>query len=143
MAVSSDAIVVGTDGSSTASIAVDHAARMAASTGAVLHLVCAYNPLPGHGLSAEALVYCDPLKDAESCLSDAVALIRPSGVEVETHAVPGSAALALVEVAQKTNASMLVVGNKGMSGSRRFLLGSVPNKISHHAPCSVTIVRTS
>jgi nucleotide-binding universal stress UspA family protein len=93
--------------------------------------------------AAEALAYCDPRKDAESCLSEAAALIRSNGVEVETHAVPGSAALALVEVAQEASASMVVVGNKGMSGSRRFLLGSVPDKISHHAPCSVMIVRTS
>ena len=38
---------------------------------------------------------------------------------------------------------MIVVGNKGMQGSRRFLLGSVPDKVSHHAPCSVLIVRTT
>ena len=38
---------------------------------------------------------------------------------------------------------MIVVGNKGMTGARRFLLGSVPNKISHHAPCSVYIARTT
>ena len=143
MGVSSDAIVVGTDGSSTAALAVDHAARMAKSTSAVLHLVCAYELVPGHGLAAEALAYCDPRKDAETCLSEAAALISTSGVEVETHAVPGSAASALVDIARETGASMLVVGNKGMTGSRRFLLGSVPNKISDHAPCSVTIVRTS
>jgi nucleotide-binding universal stress UspA family protein len=36
-----------------------------------------------------------------------------------------------------------MVGNKGMTGARRFLLGSVPNKISHHAPCDVWIVKTT
>ncbi len=38
---------------------------------------------------------------------------------------------------------LLVVGNKGMTGAKRFLLGSVPNKVSHHAPCSVMIIRTT
>ena len=38
---------------------------------------------------------------------------------------------------------LVVVGNKGMTGARRFLLGSVPNNISHHAPCSVLIVKTT
>jgi nucleotide-binding universal stress UspA family protein len=143
MALSPGAIVVGTDGSSTATTAVDQAASMAKFMGAVVHLVCAYNPIPGHGLAAEALAYWDPREDAESCLSEAAALIRSNGGEVETHAVPGPAALALVEVAQRASASMLVVGNKGMTGSRRFLLGSVPDKLSHHAPCSVMIVRSS
>ena len=143
MAVSPEAIVVGTDGSSTATVAVDHAAKLARSTGAVVHLVCAYNPVPGHGLAAEAFDYNNPRDDAEACLSEAAELIRSNGVEVETHAVPGSAALALVEVAQAARASMVVVGSKGMTGSRRFLLGSVPDKISHHAPCSVMIVRTN
>jgi len=37
----------------------------------------------------------------------------------------------------------VIIGNKGMTGAKRFLLGSVPDKISHHAPCSVLIVRTT
>ena len=50
---------------------------------------------------------------------------------------------ALLEVAEQEGADMIVVGNKGMTGAKRFLLGSVPDKVSHHAPCSVLIVRTS
>jgi nucleotide-binding universal stress UspA family protein len=46
-------------------------------------------------------------------------------------------------VAETEGADLIVVGNKGMTGARRFLLGNVPNKVSHHAPCSVLIVRTS
>jgi nucleotide-binding universal stress UspA family protein len=46
-------------------------------------------------------------------------------------------------VAEETGADLIVVGNKGMTGAERFLLGSVPNKVSHHAPCSVLIVRTT
>ena len=45
--------------------------------------------------------------------------------------------------AEEKNADLIVVGNRGMTGASRFVLGSVPNKVSHHAPCSVMIVRTS
>ena len=66
-----------------------------------------------------------------------------AGVEATTHARQGDPADALLDVAEETHADVLVVGNKGMTGAKRFLLGSVPNKVSHHAPCSVYIVRTT
>jgi nucleotide-binding universal stress UspA family protein len=66
-----------------------------------------------------------------------------AGVEVRSHAREGDPADAIIDVADETGADVIVVGNKGMTGARRFLLGSVPNKISHHAPCSVYIVRTT
>ncbi len=50
---------------------------------------------------------------------------------------------AIISVAEQRGADLIVVGNKGMVGAGRFLLGSVPNKISHHAPCDVLIVRTT
>ena len=65
------------------------------------------------------------------------------GVEVETFAREGDPADAILDVAEERDADLIVVGNKGMTGARRFLLGSVPNKVSHHAPCSVLIVRTT
>jgi len=62
---------------------------------------------------------------------------------VETYACQGDAADAIIDVAEEQRADLIVVGNKGMTGAKRFLLGSVPNKVSHHSPCSVLIVRTS
>ena len=69
--------------------------------------------------------------------------MREAGVDVNTYAREGDPADAILDVAEETRASLIVVGNKGMTGARRFLLGSVPNKISHHAPCGVYIVRTT
>jgi nucleotide-binding universal stress UspA family protein len=69
--------------------------------------------------------------------------MRAKGVEAESHARLGDPADALLEVAEEEGADLIVVGNRGMTGAKRFLLGSVPNKISHHAPCSVLIVRTT
>ena len=64
-------------------------------------------------------------------------------MKVDTFAREGDAADAILDVAEETNADLIVVGNKGMTGTKRFLLGSVPNKVSHHAPCSVLIIRTT
>ena len=64
------------------------------------------------------------------------------GVEAECYARRGDPAEAILDVAEEQDADLIVVGSKGMHGSRRFLLGSVPDKVSHHAPCSVLIVRT-
>jgi nucleotide-binding universal stress UspA family protein len=64
-------------------------------------------------------------------------------VQVETYARQGDPADAILDVAEENNADLIVVGNKGMTGAKRFLLGSVPNKVSHHAPSSVMIIRTT
>jgi len=62
---------------------------------------------------------------------------------VHKHARTGDAADAIIDVAEEVGADLIMVGNKGMTGAKRFLLGSVPNKISHHATCSVLIVHTT
>ena len=68
---------------------------------------------------------------------------RGAGVAAGTHARQGDPADAILDVAEESGADLVVVGNKGMTGAKRFLLGSVPNKVSHHAPCSVLIIRTT
>ena len=68
---------------------------------------------------------------------------RGAGVEVETFPRRGDPADAILDVAEESGADLIIVGNKGMTGAKRFLLGSVPNKVSHHAPCSVMIIRTT
>jgi nucleotide-binding universal stress UspA family protein len=64
-------------------------------------------------------------------------------MEVQTFAREGDPADAILDVAEERGSDLIVVGNKGMTGAKRFLLGSVPNKVSHHAPCSVLIIRTT
>jgi nucleotide-binding universal stress UspA family protein len=143
-------IVVGTDGSDTARKAVDEAIDLAKSVGASLNLVSAYEPVPQSRLREEARQapadlqwMVNPREDVDATLSDAADVVREAGVEVETFAREGDPADAILDVAEERNADLIVVGNKGMTGARRFLLGSVPNKISHHAPCSVLIIRTT
>jgi nucleotide-binding universal stress UspA family protein len=144
-------IVVGTDGSETAGKAVREAADLAAAVGAALNIVSAYVPVSNQRLREEARQAPDdvqwqvtPREDVDSMLDDAVEVVTDAGVkDVHKHAREGDPADAILDVAEEQGADLIVVGNKGMSGAKRFLLGSVPNKVSHHAPCSVLIVRTT
>ena len=85
----------------------------------------------------------NPREDVDATLADAAAVAQAAGVPSAVHARQGDPADAILDVAEETGADLVVVGNKGMTGAKRFLLGSVPNKISHHAPCGVLIIRTS
>jgi len=85
----------------------------------------------------------NPREDVSETLDEAANSLRESGIDVETHAREGDPADAILDVAEEERADLIVVGNKGMTGAKRFLLGSVPNKVSHHAPCSVMIIRTT
>jgi nucleotide-binding universal stress UspA family protein len=139
-------IVVGTDGSATAERAVEHAAHYASKLGAKVHVVSAYEPSSvkvGGGFESRARWMASPDATVDSVLEGAAGIFRVKGIEVETYARKGDAAEALLEVAEECGADLIVVGNKGMTGARRFLLGSVPDKVSHHALCSVLIVRTT
>ena len=143
-------IVVGTDGSDTAGKAVQEAIDLAKAVGASVFLVSAYEPVPQGRLREEARQapedlqwMINPREDVDATLADAADLVRNSGLDVETFAREGDPADAILDVAEERDADLIVVGNKGMTGARRFLLGSVPNKVSHHAPCSVLIVRTT
>jgi nucleotide-binding universal stress UspA family protein len=141
-----NSIVVGTDGSETATQALRQAADLAKSTGAKLHVVSAYVPASGvraEGASARESWMVGPDVQVDSVLTDAIGSLHAEGVDAESHARKGDPAEALLNVAAEQDADLIVVGNKGMTGAKRFLLGSVPDKISHHAPCSVLIVRTS
>ena len=144
-------IVVGTDGSDTAKKAVQEAADLASAVGATVNLVSAYVPVSNQRLREEARQAPDdvqwqvtPREDVDKMLEEAEQSLGDAGVStVKKHAREGDPADAILDVAEEENADLIVVGNKGMSGAKRFLLGSVPNKVSHHAPCSVLIVRTT
>ncbi|HEU4944643.1 MAG TPA: universal stress protein [Solirubrobacterales bacterium] len=143
-------IVVGTDGSDTAAEALRQAVDLAKISNAQLSVVSAFEPVPKRrvaeemeGAPADVQYEIGPREDVNLVLDAAAAAARKEGIEVQTHPVEADPAEAILNVAEETNADLIVVGNKGMTGARRFLLGSVPNNVSHHAPCSVIIVRTT
>ena len=119
-------ILVGTDGSSTASEAVARAVEVAKVTGARLTILTAGRP-----------------PTAQLVVDRAAAAYADAGVEIDTMVDGRDAATALVDAADAGDYDLLVVGNKGMTGASRFFLGSVPNKVSHHVHRSILIVRTT
>ena len=137
-------IVVGTDGSDRASAAIEHAASLAVSFGAGVHLVqgcgTAVVVAPLYGDAAGI----NPAELVDACSSE----LRPMadelssrGLDVSIHVLPTSGRDAICAVAEEVGADLIVVGNRGMTGAKR-ILGSVPNSVAHHAPCSVLIVWT-
>jgi nucleotide-binding universal stress UspA family protein len=142
-------IVVGTDGSDTAKVAVEQAADLAKNHGSELHLVMSASGVSETRLREERQGAPDdvqhainPNEDIEAQLK-AVAESLGDDLTIKTHSKQGDPSEAIIEVASQNDADLIVVGNKGMTGAKRFFLGAVPNKVSHHAPCSVLIVRTT
>ena len=141
-------VVVGTDGSETAAAAVRHAAQLAKAFGARLTVVTAYAQTAG--ASADAADVPDELRwmvtdvnGAEERAGAGKAVAAEVGLDdVRTRVGKGDPAEMLIEAAEDTGGDLIVVGSKGMASASRFVLGSVPNKVSHHAPCDVIIVHT-
>ena len=122
-------IVVASDRSDTASRAVAWAAEMARRYEAQLTIVQAFvpGPPPG-GAETELAVYAEQM----------------AGPGTKARVAAGEdPASAIVAAAEAERADVLVVGNIGMSGRREFLLGNVPNRVSHNAACTVVIVNTA
>ena len=116
-------VLIATDGSVTAGHAAEVGMDVAKASGA----------------EAVLLHVGDP-KDGKKVLSQAEKSFAKSGIAVSTVSVSGDPADMICEVAERENVDLIVVGNKGMTGAKRFLLGSVPNQVSHHSPCNVLIV---
>jgi nucleotide-binding universal stress UspA family protein len=148
-----ETIVVGTDGSETAMRAVAAAADLAASQGgATLHIVSVQKPMAASAMAASEMAVAggaaagaqweeEARQQVEGTLEQSARDAARDGLTIETHARFGSPAEVLCDLAAHLQADLLVVGNKGMHGGRRFL-GSVPNTVSHHSPCSVLILDT-
>ena len=137
-----ESIVVGTDGSETAGRAVDEAVRLAGILGGTVHVVTAYKPMHGHVDSGPEKFEVLSDSVARPTIEQAAARIRAAGVDVETHLLSRDPTDALLDVAERVDASLIVVGSQGMSGAKR-VLGSVPNSVSHRSWCNVLIVATS
>jgi nucleotide-binding universal stress UspA family protein len=137
-------IVVGTDGSDLADKAIREAAEIAARDGARLHIVTAY-PDPAFFreqiTSGATRVDVNLREVADAVLARAEREAAALGAEVVTHASEEGPAEAILDVAKEEDADLIVVGQRGLSGLQRFLLGSVSSKVAQHASCSVLIVR--
>ncbi len=145
-----ESILVGTDGSDTAHKAVAQAIDLTLKLDATLQVVSAYEPVSNQRLREESREIpgdvqwsVNPREDVDATLKEAADQAEKAGIKVETFCRQGDPADAIRDIAEEQRADLIIVGNKGMTGAKRFVLGSVPNKVSHHAPCSVLIIRTS
>jgi nucleotide-binding universal stress UspA family protein len=145
-------VIVGTDGSATAAEAVRRAGILAGRLGSRLLVVTAFQrPRPEDlgpasqlaGQSHEALISTSYRGAAEAAQDAATMASRlVPGLDVDTATPEGDPAEALLDMAEANPGALLTVGSQGMSGSKRFLLGSVPNKVSHHIVGDLLILRT-
>jgi nucleotide-binding universal stress UspA family protein len=138
-----NAIVVGTDGSPGAEAAIRKTIELLQGRDVTINLVCAY-PTPSRlerlGMTAKT----DPVSlrgVAADVLARDERRFAEAGFTVEKHAREGDPADTLIDVATEKDADLIVVGARGLTGVRRFVLGSVSSKLSHHTPASLLIVR--
>ena len=131
-------VLVGTDTSASADLAVGAAADLARACAAplvVLYVKPELDPREvfapaGSASPADPASYLDEIEH------------RFGDLEVATRQVPGDPATTICEVAEDEGADVIVVGNRGLHGRRRWLIGSVPQVVLQHAPCSVMVVDT-
>lgn len=143
-------VLVGTDGSASATEAVRHAGGLAAAFGAKLTIVTAFSPDPEKAERAKAeapeelqWTVTDSALASEQAAAGRKIAREAGATDVDVYVEAGDPADVVIGTADLRGADVIVVGSKGMTSATRFLIGSVPNKISHHAPCDVIIVHTA
>jgi predicted unusual protein kinase regulating ubiquinone biosynthesis (AarF/ABC1/UbiB family)/nucleotide-binding universal stress UspA family protein len=134
-------VMVGTDLSQTAARAVEWANEFAERFDAELHLVQVIVPANPSDTEFGAAERTRAAAAGEALQAEAE---RLAGLRGRAHAVVDlDPAMAIVAAAEEAKIDVLVVGNAGMAGRKEFLLGNVPNRISHNARCTVIIVNTT
>ncbi|MCA1840352.1 MAG: universal stress protein [Actinomycetota bacterium] len=118
-------ILIATDGSATAAKAAERGVSLAKDAGAAVILLCVGETPASENVARK------------------VASELPGSVPITTMARAGDPADVICTVAEEEKVDLIVVGNKGMNDAKRFLIGNVPNQVSHHAPCNVLIVKTT
>ena len=131
-------ILVAYDGSDSAKRALEEAVKRA--NGQPLTVVSVAELLPQFGRAGAMLV---PEEDEERKreLAEAMQLLKDRGIEAKAIERRGDAAEAIVDEAQTEDAELIVLGTRGLSGAKRWLMGSVSTRVVHHAPCNVLVVR--
>jgi nucleotide-binding universal stress UspA family protein len=136
-------IAVGTDGSDTAAQAVAMAAAIAKRYDADVILLSAFGEAGGARMDAdqdETQWAHSPAARVREVLARTREDLERDGVGCRVLVDEGDPADVLVRLAGECEADLLVIGNRGM---HRRILGSVPNKVTHRAPCSVIVVKTT
>ena len=138
-------IVVATDFSDPAEVAVDRAIEWARHFDAALHITHVFAlPVPAIGVYDFAIPESGIREAREAALKrleQAAEKAVKAGVRTHTHLVSTPTETGISEVAREVGADLIVVGTHGHTGLKHVLLGSVAERVVRHAPCSVMVVR--
>jgi nucleotide-binding universal stress UspA family protein len=144
-------ILLATDGSEEAELALSTAIDLANSTNSQLHVVTVgpWNPDPSYA-SHEASLRWETYeqaseaigKEVQEILDNQVRKIEEGGGTVqEAHQRRGRKDEEIVRVAEEIGAGLIVMGSRGLGGLKRSLMGSVSDSVMRHAHCPVLVVR--
>ena len=142
-------IVVGTDGSNGAEGALRAAAIVAGcSPDATVHVVTAYEPLTPRQLQELGRQLPDEFRTVLTAdlgvgtrLDEARAVLDGLGVEAEYYEIKDDPTDAILDVVERVEADLVIVGSRGEGSVKRAVHGSVSTKVLHNAPCSVLVVK--
>lgn len=143
-------LLVGTDGSDTAAHAVRQAALLAQAFGARLTVMTVFTDAPPSETAQIQEQLPDELRwqvtgaaQAEETAHQGVSVAKTLGADAHARVERGEPAEAIIRALDAGDFDLVVVGSRGLSSPTRFLLGNVPNAVSHHAPCDVAIIHTT
>ena len=134
-------IVVGVDGSPLALVALDLAIKEARYRDASLHITYAYPVMASALTGSTGLDYYDQVEAEARELVEGVKAQAPSteGIDVQWLAVPGNPSEVLIDAC--ADATLLIVGSRGLGGFMGLMMGSVSTQCAHYSHCPVLIVR--
>ena len=135
-------ILLATDGSPDAALALETAVDLANTTNSELHVVTAARGYPAYDIRIEEVA--EQLRqEAQEVLDEQVRRVEEVGGTVqEAHVRVGERRSdEIVKVAEEIRAGLIVMGSRGLGGVRRTLMGSVSDAVVRHAHCPVLIVR--
>ena len=141
-------MMVALDGSEHADHALDFALDLAEKHSANVVLISVYHlsTLCYTALEVEVIQNCLEAQKVqhENVLSEALKKVKKlkPNLKVSTKLLKGRPADRIIETAKEENFDIIVMGSRGLTGVKRFLLGGVTDRVVHHAPCSVMVVKT-
>lgn len=131
-------ILVAYDGSEGSRRALEQAATMA--NGHPVTVISVAELLPQFG-RAGAMLLPEEDEERKRELADAMQILKDRGVKAKAVERRGDAAEAIVDEALQDGAELIILGTRGLSSAKRWLMGSVSTRVVHHAPCNVLVVR--
>ncbi len=133
-------LLVGYDGTESAKAALDRAAGMTLF-GDSLGVISVAPIVAGGPRSGGPFVAGQGPAERRTLLTEAVEFLAGRGIEPRTIEAVGDPGTAICEAAERDGYTMIVVGSRNQNGVQRALLGSVSDRVAHHAPCDVLIVK--